>query len=160
VTCRDTLHLVEAIAAGDLEVTDDVRAHLETCPGCAAELAAARRVEALLQARWAGEPPAKFASAVLARIREDRWRSEQRVDRIFNVAIAASLLVLLGSLAAVTNIGGVLAGSTWIWSALANASGRMLNAAAPALLTYVGAAGLFMSALAMWWWAERSYLSN
>jgi hypothetical protein len=32
----------------------------------------------------------------------------------------------------------------------------MLNAAAPVLVTYVSAAGLLMSALVMWWWAERS----
>jgi hypothetical protein len=156
VTCHDTLHLVEAIAAGDLEVADDVRAHFESCPTCSAALASARRVELLLQTRAAGDPPARFANAVLARIRAERWKSEQRVDRIFNVAIAVALLLIVGGLAALTNISGVLAGSTWVWSVLAQTSGRMLNAAAPVLVTYVSAAGLLMSALLMWWWAERS----
>jgi hypothetical protein len=157
VTCRDTVHLVEAIAAGDLAVADDVRAHFESCPSCSAALASARRVEAMLQGRGVGEPPATFASAVLARIRDDRWQSEQRVDRIFNVAIAAAVLLIVGGLAAMTNVSGVLAGSAWIWSVLAKASGDILNAAVPVLLTYVGAAGVLMSALFMWWWAERSF---
>jgi hypothetical protein len=156
VTCHDTVHLVEAMAAGDLEIADDVRAHFETCPSCAAALASARRLEMLLQARDAGKPPARFASAVLARIREDRWQSEQRVDRIFNVAIAAAVLLVVGGLAALTNVSGVLAGSAWLWGVMAQASGHMLEAAAPVLLTYVAAAGVLMSALLMWWWAERS----
>jgi anti-sigma factor RsiW len=160
VTCRDTVHLIEAIAAGDLVVADDVRAHFETCPTCAAALASARRVDALLRARGAAEPPPEFASAVLARIRADRWQSEQRVDRIFNVAIVIALALIVGSLAAITNVSGVLAGSTWVWRAVADASTRMLESAVPALATYVAAVGVLMSALLMWWWAERSYLSN
>jgi hypothetical protein len=160
VTCRDTVHLVEAIAAGDLVVADDVRAHFEACPACAAELASARRVDALLRARGAAEPPPEFASAVLARIRADRWRSEQRVDRIFNAAIVIALLLIVGSLAAITNVSGVLAGSAWVWRAVGQASARMLEGAVPTLATYVAAAGVLMSALLMWWWAERSYLSS
>ena len=157
MTCRDTLHLVEAIAAGDLVVADDLRAHVETCPSCSAALASARRVEALLQARGAGEPPPGFTSAVIARIRDDRWQSEQRVDRIFNVAIAAAILLVVGGVAALTNVSGVLSGSAWVWDALTQVSGSLLHAAAPTLLTYVSAAGLLMSALFMWWWAERSF---
>ena len=157
MTCRDVVHLVEAIAAGDLEVAGDVRAHLETCPTCAAELASARRVETLLQARRVGEPSPRFASDVLARIRDDRWQSEQRVDRIFNVAIAAAVLLVVGGLAALTNVSGVLAGSAWLWGVMAQASGYMLETAAPVLLTYIAAAGLLMTALLMWWWAERSF---
>ncbi len=156
MTCRDTVHLVEAIADGDLSVSEELRAHFETCPRCAAELAAARSLEMLLQQRGASEPPAAFASAVLARIRDDRWQSEQRVDRIFNVAIAAAVLLIVGGVLALTNVSGVLAGSAWVWSVLVDASGRAVLAVAPALPTYVAAAGLLMSALLMWWWADRS----
>ena len=38
---------------------------------------------------------------------------------------------------------------------LAAVGGQALEAAAPVLLTYIAAAGLLMSALGMWWWADR-----
>ena len=107
VTCSDVLHLVEAVAAGDLEVDDRLRAHLETCPSCASALASARRLEAALQARPSPPAPAQFTTAVLAKIRHERWRSEERVDRIFNVAIAAAVLLVVGSVLALTNVDGV-----------------------------------------------------
>jgi anti-sigma factor RsiW len=155
VTCRDVLSFVEAIAAGDLEVEESVRAHFESCPRCAAELASARRVEALLHARVPPEAPARFSPTVLARIRSDRWQSEQRVDRIFNSAIGVAVLLVIGSLAAMTNVSGVLAAGAWVWSTMVQISREAVQEAQPVLLTYVAAAGLLMSTLAMWWWAER-----
>jgi anti-sigma factor RsiW len=155
VTCRDVLSLVEAIAAGDLEVEEPVRAHFESCPHCAAELASARRLEALLQARVRPAAPARFSPTVLARIRSDRWQSEQRVDRIFNGAIGVAVLLVIGSVAAMTNVSGVLSAGAWVWSSMVQISGQVVREAQPVLLTYVSAAGLLMSTLAMWWWAER-----
>lgn len=155
MTCKETLALVEAIAAGDLEVDDRIRAHFESCPRCAAELASARRLESLLQARGAVAAPPQFVPTVLARIRNDRWRSEQRVDRIFNVAIFTAVLLVAGSLAAMVNINWVIGLGGWIWGALVEVSGRAVQEAQPVLLTYVAAACLLMSALGMWWWAER-----
>jgi len=155
MTCRDAVHLVEAIAAGDLEVEAPVRAHFESCPRCASALASARRLELALRARAVPDAPARFTSNVLARIRNDRWRSEQNVDRIFNVAIAAAILLVVGSLAALTNLGAVLGAAGWVWGVAAQLAGEAVQQAVPTLLTYVAAAGLLMSALGMWWWAER-----
>jgi anti-sigma factor RsiW len=155
VTCSDALHLVEAIAAGDLEVDETVRTHIETCPRCASELASARRIEVALQARPKPQAPARFTQAVLGRIRQERWQSEERVDRVFNVAIAAAVLLVLGSVLALTNVGAVLGAAGSVWGLLAAVGGQAVAAAAPVLLTYVAAAGLLMSALAMWWWADR-----
>jgi anti-sigma factor RsiW len=155
MTCRESVALVEAIAAGDLDVEEHVRAHFETCPGCAAALASARRLELALRARLAPPAPERFTSAVLGRIRGERWRSEQKVDRIFNVAIAlASLLVVIG-LAALANVGAALSAAGWVWGTAAEVSGQLLQQAASTLVTYVAAAALLMSTLAMWWWAER-----
>lgn len=155
--CRDVVHLVEAIAADDLEVNDDIRGHFETCPQCAAALAAARRIELALQGWPAPDAPARFDAAVLSRIRNDRWRSEQRVDRIFNVAIAASLVLIVGGIAALANVGAVIGVAAWIWGAFAAMSGDVAQQTAPRVASYVGAAGLLMSALLMWWWADRRF---
>ena len=155
MTCRDVDHLVEAIAAGDLEVDDEIRGHFETCPRCAAALASARRVELALQDWPAPEAPARFAAAVQARIRSDRWRSEQRVDRIFNVAIAASLVLIVSAVAALTNVAAVVGIAAWVWGAFATMSGDFAQQTAPRAASYIAAAGLLMSALVMWWWADR-----
>ena len=155
MNCNGALHLVEAIAAGDLEIEEGVRTHFETCPACAAALASARRLEAVLRSRPVPEPPARFTPMVLARVRSERWRSEQHVDRVFNVAIGVALLLVVGGVAALMNVGAVLGLAGWVWGVLAQGAGRAAEETAPMFLTYVAAAGLLMSALAMWWWAER-----
>lgn len=155
LTCRDVLNLVEAIAAGDLDVAPEVRGHLESCPRCAAALASARRIEAALVAWPQATAPPDFASAILARVRNERWTSEQRVDRIFNLAIAFAVLLVVASVAALTDVAGVLAGAAWMWQVGARASAELTRQAAPVATAYVGAAGVLMSALFMWWWAER-----
>jgi anti-sigma factor RsiW len=155
VTCDDVLHLVEAIAAEDLEVVDAVRAHFETCPRCAAALAAARRVELLLQSRPVAPPPPRFTATVVSRIRNDRWQVEQRVDRFFNLAIVAAVVVVVGAVAAMINLGVVIDAAAWTWESLSMASRHLADEAVPMLVTYVAAALVLMSALGMWWWADR-----
>ncbi len=141
MTCSDALHLVEAIAAGDLEVDETVRTHFETCPRCASALASARRLEVALQARPKPQAPARFTQAVLGRIRQERWRSEQRVDRVFNVAIGWRCSSWSASVLALTNVDAVLGGAGSLWGLLAAVGGQALAAAAPVLVTYVAAAG-------------------
>jgi anti-sigma factor RsiW len=157
VTCNDVQHLVEAIAAEELEVEERIRAHFESCPRCAAELASARRLELALKARPVASPPARFTPAVMARIRNDHWKSEQHVDRIFNVAIAAAVALVAGGIVALTNFELVISAAGAFFGVLAQAGGRAAQQTAPTLLTYVAAAGLLLSTLAMWWWAERRF---
>jgi anti-sigma factor RsiW len=97
VTCDETRLLVEAIAAGDIEVDAEMRAHVESCPACAAQLASARRIEMLLKARPAPAPPENFTSTIVARIRKDEWQHEQHVDRIFNLTIVAAVLLVIAA---------------------------------------------------------------
>ena len=155
MTCDDVLEIVEAIAAGDVEVDNALRAHFETCPRCASALASARRLETLLVARAKPKAPDGFTQAVLARIRHEQWQSEERVDRLFNVAIVMALLLVVGSVIALTNVDAALGAAGTVWGMVASASGQAVSAAAPVFLTYVAAIGLLMSALVMWWWADR-----
>ena len=155
MTCDDVVQLVEAIAAGDLAVGDEVRAHVESCPHCAAALASAYRLEAALAA-WPQPPaPDAFTRAVVARVRNERWTSEQRIDRMFNAAIVFALLVAVAGIAALTNIGILLAGADWLIGVTTAATTQMAKQAAPVMATYIAAAGVLVSALLMWWWAER-----
>jgi predicted anti-sigma-YlaC factor YlaD len=153
--CADVLDLVEPIAAGDVLPDERVREHLHSCPGCAGALASARRLEALLKGMDFPVAPPAFATQVLLRIRSDRWRSEQNVDRLFNVAIVAAVILIAGGLLALLNVGTVLSLTGSIWALLKEGSRDTVRTAAPILLTYVAAAGLLVSALGMWAWAER-----
>jgi anti-sigma factor RsiW len=155
VTCDKVLEIVEAIAAGDVEVDGALREHFETCPRCASTLASARRLETLLVARAKPKAPDGFTQAVLARIRQEQWQSEEQVDRLFNVAIVIALLLVVGSVIALTNVDAALGAAGTVWGMVASASGQAVSAAAPVFLTYVAAIGLLMSALVMWWWADR-----
>jgi anti-sigma factor RsiW len=156
MTCKDALELVEPIAAGDLVVDAAVRAHFETCPRCAAALASARRIEAWLAGREAITAPPRFTAAVVQRLRRERWRSEQQVDRLFNVAIAMALLLIVGGILALMNLSGVMAAAAGTWTAVASLGEQFARSAAPSLNTYVAAVFLLMTALGMWWWAERT----
>jgi hypothetical protein len=155
MTCKDAIDLVEAIAAGDLELVGEPLEHVESCPRCAAALASARRIEAVLAAQDTPPAPPRFTPLVMARIRRERWRSEQAVDRLFNVAIVAAVLLVSGGVLALLNLNQVLAVAARLWTAFAEASVASSKAAVPTIGTYVAAIGLFTSALGMWWWAER-----
>jgi anti-sigma factor RsiW len=155
MTCKDVIDLVEAIAAGDLEPTAELRGHVETCPGCASALASARRLEAALSARVAPPAPARFALLVLQRVRHERWRAEQQVDRLFNLAMVAALVIVVGGVFALMNVSGVVAAASETVAIIASVRGEVARQAAPSVNTYIAAGGLLASALGMWWWAER-----
>src|SRR5215813_10719349 len=96
--CDEALDAVEAIAAGDVTPEGRIAEHLASCPNCAAALTSARRLESLLQARPVPRPGAQFTSRTLARVRRERWRSEQFVDVGFNVAILAVILAVVSGI--------------------------------------------------------------
>ena len=155
MVCRDVLELVEPIAAGDLPLDDVVRAHVESCPRCASALASAQRLETALRAVEVPPVPETFAATVMQRIRRDRWRAEQRVDRLFNLAIAAAVLVILVGIAAILNVETVLTMTASAWPLLRDGTRETVRQFAPTFATYVAAAGLLAAAVVMWSWAER-----
>ena len=154
MTCREAIDLVEAIAAGDVALDAASREHFESCPGCASALATARRIETALAAQVTPAAPPDFTPILVARIRRDRWRSEQAVDRLFNIAIAAAIVLMVVGVLALMNLDSVMTVSARVWTLLSTTSSGA-RASGPPLSTYVGAIGLFISALGMWAWAER-----
>src|SRR5690348_7258900 len=100
--CDQVLESIEPIASGEMTPHAVIAAHIETCAGCRAALASAREIDRLLRARPAPQPPAQFTSGVLARVRRQRWRSEQRFDAVFNgilIVLALAFVVGLWALA-------------------------------------------------------------
>ena len=155
MTCRDVLDRIEAVASGDEPATPEFRSHLEGCLACAGALAEARRIEAVLAARPAPPAPARFSAAVNRHIRQERWRSEQHVDRMFNLALALGVLTIGVGALALFNLDAMAAAFTASIALLNRLSVEMALRAAPAWPTYLGAAGLLATALFVWWWAEQ-----
>jgi anti-sigma factor RsiW len=155
MTCREVADLIEPIAAGELEPPPAARAHLESCPSCALMLATARRLEASLAADQPPRVPDRFVAAVLQRVRRERWRMERNVDLLFNAAIAVALLIVGAGAFALLNVSGVTSASSDAWAGLSAMSAQIARQMAPAINTYIAAAGLLITALGMWWWAER-----
>src|SRR3990170_4240453 len=118
MTCEDLDALSEPMAAGDIGAPAEARAHLESCPRCAGALALARRIETTLADWDAPAAPARFTEGVLARIRKDRWQAEQRVDRLFNVAIVTGVALVLAGVWMLMNLSGL--------SAVGAETGRLL----------------------------------
>lgn len=155
MTCQDVLNRIEALAAGDEAATPEVRAHLEGCLSCAAALATARHIEDALASRPAPPAPARFTTAVVARVHQERWRSEEHVDRLFNVALVVGVLLVIGGVAALFNVNALASGVAGGLTLLNRATGELIVRAAPAFRTYVIAVAFLATALLVWWWAER-----
>ena len=82
---------------------------------------------------------------MLQRIRRERWRAEQHVDRLFNVAMAVALLLVAGGILALMNLSGVMAAASGAWAIVASLGSQVAREAAPTLNTYIAAAGLLLS---------------
>jgi anti-sigma factor RsiW len=153
MSCDEANLVIEAVAAGD-EVPDAAQAHIAGCSRCAARLALARRIDAALAGRPVPAPAASFTSAVLARLRRDRWRSEQVVDVGFNIAVAAGLILIVGGIAGIAYRAGALALSAEMAAFVFGytrtvASGIVADARLVTIATL-----LLTTAVGLWWWAE------
>jgi len=153
--CDEALETVEAIAAGDLTADGRVASHLATCPNCALALEGARRLEASLRRRAAPAAPAEFTSRTLARIRRARWRSDQFLDLGFNVAIGLVVVSVLAGVWMLLHRTGIVSVSGNVVNVFGSGFVALARRVAPAVPLYAGAAALLVSALGIWWWAER-----
>jgi anti-sigma factor RsiW len=153
--CDEALNSVEAIAAGDLLPDGRVASHLATCPNCALALTRARQLETALRGRAVPTPPAQFTSRTLARIRRARWRNDQFLDVGFNVALGVIVFAVLGGVWMLLHRTGLSTVSGDAVNVFGTGFVSLAKRVAPALPLYLGAAALLVSALGIWWWAER-----
>ncbi len=155
MTCDDVQNAIELIAAGEMTPDAETASHLAACRSCAAALEAARRVDALLRQRPIPAPPAQFTARTLASIRRARWRNEQMIDWGFNAALAfVGVAIAIGVWIVVSRSGFTFAGNDALQ--LFGAGLRtFLQRVTPALPIYALATMLLITALGIWWWAER-----
>jgi len=153
--CDEVLELVEALAAGDLTPDLRVMTHVQSCAGCAAALAAARRVDGLLKQRTAPSAPPQFTTRIMGRIRRDRWRRDQFLDLGFNLTVGVVLLFVLTGfwiLLSQSGLGGISHDAANI---LGSAVSDLMHRATPSLPLYLAASAIVATALGVWWWAEK-----
>src|SRR5262245_44373551 len=115
MTCDESRDLIEAVAAGDVAPDAAFEAHVAGCRACASALQLARRIEQALAAAPIVTAPVRFSRDVLARITRDRWRNEERLDRAFNVMVAAGIVLIAAaavSLFNLTSVAGMLLSAT------------------------------------------------
>lgn len=147
---------IEAIADGsDVPGTEEAQ-HLASCALCSTRLATARAIEDLLAMREVATPSAAFTGAVMARVGQERWKTERVVDLGFNLAIAAGILVIVAAGAGLAWSLGLVSISIDLeasWQAIgADVTGRVLSQ----VQTIAMAAVLLTTALVLWWWAETA----
>jgi len=155
--CRDFDAIIEPVAAGEKDLPAGAAEHLAGCPPCAARLALARRIEGVMGSQPSAEPPPSFTAAVMGRVRRERWRSEQRVDWFFNAAMAAAAVLVVGGIWMLFNLTGVASVGTEASAVLAEGLSLAAARITAQLPAYIGATGLLLSAVAVWWWAERAH---
>ena len=153
--CDEALNAVEAIAAGEITPDGRIASHLATCPDCAAALDSARRVEQLLRARPVPSPPAQFTTRTMAQVRRRRWRSEQFLDVSFNVVLGLVGLVLVAGVWLFVHRSGLVSVSNDAVNLLGSGVVAVARRVAPSVPLYAGATALVLTALGIWWWAER-----
>jgi hypothetical protein len=148
---------VEAIAEGARDATREERLHLAQCEACARALALATRVHATLQAQTMPEPPPSLVGSVLSHARRERWRAEQRLDLVFNVFVGCAVSLGVGAVWLVLSATGLMTLGNDVASILVRVMSETVRQSLPALPTYALAVTVFLSGLAVWWWAERGF---
>jgi hypothetical protein len=156
VACDQLEPLIEAIADGSYEPGVKEAQHLAGCTLCSSRLAGARAIDSLLGMREIGVPSSSFTGAVMARVGQERWKTERVVDLGFNLAIAAGIVVILAAgsgLAWSLGLVSVTIDLDAIWLAFgAEVTGRVLSQ----VQTIALAAVLLTMTLVLWWWAETA----
>lgn len=154
MSCNECNELIEAVAVGD-DVPDAVRDHVAGCPQCAARLRLAQRIDQALSSRQVVPAPDGFATTVLARVRRERWRSEQLLDWSFNAFVGIGVALVVLGVFGLVYASGLVVISRDLVAALdivAQSAGRIVASEAP---TVAISMLLLTLTLGIWWWVEQ-----
>jgi hypothetical protein len=94
---------------------------------------------------------------VLSHARRERWRAEQRLDLVFNVFVGCAVSLGVGAVWLVLSATGLMTLGNDVASILVRVMSETVRQSLPALPTYALAVTVFLSGLAVWWWAERGF---
>jgi hypothetical protein len=109
-----------------------------------------------LRERAAPAAPDGFTGGVMARVRQERWRSERYWDLGFNIALAAGIGLVAAGVLGIVYFSGLSVVGRDALLLFGEALTTVAAQVAPALPTYIGAFALTATALGLWWWAENA----
>jgi hypothetical protein len=109
----------------------------------------------MLAARPVPKPPQQFTIRTMTRIRRARWRNDQFLDVGFNVAISLIVLGVIGSGWLLLDRSGLTVVSGELFTLIEGGGLALAQRVAPSLMVYAAAGLLVVTALGIWWWAER-----
>ncbi len=112
-------------------------------------------IEAWMRDRPAPRAPDGFTGAVIARVRQERWRSERYWDLGFNIALAAGVVLVAAGVLGLAYASGLAVVGRDAVLLFGEALTTVAAQVAPSLPAYVGAFALTATALGLWWWAEN-----
>lgn len=151
--CEEVDPIIETAAGGEA-LPAAVSRHLEGCARCRRALTNAQVVDAALRDMAPLTPPPAFTTSVMARVRRERWRTEQVLDWSFNIAVATGVLLIAGGVAGLAWATGLIVIGSDMMTLLTAASSAAAERLAREAQTLVLAAGLLTMTLALWWWVE------
>ena len=157
MTCDEANPFIEAAAVGDL-VDASVDAHLADCRACRGRLAMARQIDLALQQRPVPSPSATFTTAVMRRLRDERWQAERVVDFGFNVAVALGALIIVAGLGGLAWRLGFVHINDDLVKLIVDGGVQLARRAATDTRVVMAAMLLVSTAVALWWWSEEEAL--
>ena len=160
VSCADAQVLIERMvdgAASSNSTTDAVARHVDRCPRCKASLGLARRLDRLLTREPAPAAPPGLVPAVLLRVSQERWRSDQVIDRWFTVALVAGLLLAVSGLTALFNLAGLTGVVLEAVGALSATLPQLTDRVGTVLPSYGAALAVLLATYGIWWWTGARF---
>jgi hypothetical protein len=127
--CDSAAELIEALAAGEIEPSHELNAHLGLCPGCASELNLARLIHQSLTSGRA-HPPRHFTANVLQRLERLPAGTSDVADGLeawFDTIAALSLLPVVAGIWFLADPAVLRQMDETIRSAVAGFSGLLLQ---------------------------------
>jgi hypothetical protein len=112
-------------------------------------------IERWMRQRASPAPPAGFTSAVMARVRQERWRAERYWDVGFNVAVGGGLVLVVAGILGLIYMSGLAAVGRDVMLLFGEAVTTVAEQISPVLPVYMGALLLTASALGLWWYVEN-----
>ena len=112
-------------------------------------------IERWMRERPAPAPPAGFTSAVMGRVRQERWQVERYWDLGFNVAVIGGLLLVMAGVLGLIYMSGLAVVGRDAMLLFAEGVTTLAERLAPALPAYTAALAFTASALGLWWYVEN-----
>lgn len=155
--CQDVAGSIEALAAGELELTlPGAAEHARTCDACQRRVALARRLEGVLSAATVPVPDG-FTLRVVRRVRDENRRRERVVDWVFNLSILGGGVAALAAVVVLLQWSGLSTVAGSVVSLAGEGVARAASTAAIDSFLYIAGSLAGLTAFLMWRWSEGEH---